>query len=185
MAPLVEFAVVRQEHLGHHAHELPAVDDEAAIVEPPLPPQRRADDENRRQLAARRDEALDRAGNAVEHGVLKQEIVDRIGRQAQFGEHHQRDAGLVARGDQSQRLIGVRRRLGNRNPRHAGGDPHELVPVGREKPGHRPRRSRVVHISLIILNMSTCQFTHGTGPQGALIGERVAHQYRVVALGAG
>ena len=146
MAALVEFAVVRQEHLRHHPEQMPAVDHQAAIVEPPLDAQRRADDEHRRQLLAGGDQPIDLRRDGVEHGILKQQIVDRIGRQAQLREHHQRDPCLVAGGDESERLVGILRRLGDRHLRHARGDPHELVPVGREKRGHRPRRSRVVHI---------------------------------------
>ncbi len=99
MAPLVEFAIVRQEHLRHHPEQLPAVDRQTAIVELPLDAQRCADDEDRRQLPARRDQPIDLRRDGVEHRILKQQIVDRIGRQAQLGEHHQRDTGLVAGGD--------------------------------------------------------------------------------------
>ncbi len=144
MAPLVEFAVVRQEHLRHHPEQLPAMDDEAAIVEMPPGAQRRADDEQRRQLFAGGNQPVDLGGHGIEHGILKQQIVDRIGRQAQLRKHHQRDACLVGGGDEIERLIGVLRRLGDRDLRHAGADPHELVAIGREKIGHRIRRSRVL-----------------------------------------
>jgi len=38
-------------------------------------------------------------GDGIEHHVLKQEIVDRIGRQAQLGKDHEPEPGLVARGE--------------------------------------------------------------------------------------
>ena len=112
MAALVEFAVIRQKNLGDHAQHPPAMDRDRAIVELPLRAQRRADDEHRKPLPAGIDEARDLAFDRVEHRVLKQQIVDRIGRQAQFGEHHQRHPRPVAIGEHRLDRRGVALGLG-------------------------------------------------------------------------
>ena len=106
------------------------MDRDAAIVEPAPPTQRRADDEDRQELLADGDQPLELRRDRVEHRVLEQQVVDRIGRQAQLGKDHQRDAGLVGLGQQLQHLVAVLRRLGHRDLRHAGGDPDEFVAVG-------------------------------------------------------
>src|ERR1700730_349182 len=74
MPPLVELAVVRQEHLGDDAEQRAMVNDDAAIVEMPLERERRADDKSREELAARSDQAIELPHDPVEHCVLKQEI---------------------------------------------------------------------------------------------------------------
>src|ERR1700730_16893902 len=79
MPPLVELAVVRQKHLGDDAEQRPVVNDDAAIVEMPLQPERRTDGKNREQLTARTNQSIELPHDPVEHCVLKQEIVDRVG----------------------------------------------------------------------------------------------------------
>src|SRR5205823_5353539 len=79
MPPLVELTVIRQEHLGDDAEQRAMVNDDAAIVETPLQPERRTDDKNREELAARTNQSIELAHDPVEHCVLKQKIVDRIG----------------------------------------------------------------------------------------------------------
>ncbi len=80
MPALVEFAVVRQKDLGHHAQHPAAMDRHGAIIELTLHPQRRADDEHRKPLPAGIDEPRELALDRVEHRVLEQEIIDRVGR---------------------------------------------------------------------------------------------------------
>ena len=118
MPPFIEFAVIRQKHLGHDAEQASAMDDDAAIVEMPAVPQRRADDKHREEVAACREQPIDLPLDLVEHGVLEQQIVDRIGRKPELGEHHQGDPGLVAgrRGDRGY----CRHSAAGRRPRHAG-----------------------------------------------------------------
>ena len=113
------------------------MDREAAIIEPPSPAQRRADHKDRVELSARRHEPVYLARHRVEHRILKQQIVDRISREAQLREDQQRDTGLVALHHEIQHLVAVLRRLGHRHLRHAGADPDELMAIGREKLGHR------------------------------------------------
>jgi hypothetical protein len=150
MPPLVELAVVRQKYLRHHAEQLAAMDHEAAIVEPPFPAQWRPDHKHRQKLLAGGDQPLNLAGHGIEHRVLEQEIVDRIGREAQLREDHQRDSGLVALVHEIEYLVAVLRRLGDRDLRNANADPDELVAVGREKLGHRARcsRGRKLHLDV-------------------------------------
>ncbi len=78
--------------------------------------------------------ALDR----VEQRILKQQIVDRIGRQAQLGKHHQPDARPHRPRRAAQRpSSALRGGSADRHLRHAGADTNELMPVGREERGHR------------------------------------------------
>ena len=142
MPPLVEFAVIRQKYFRHDPEHMAAVDRDRAIVEPPLPPQRRADDEDRTQVFACRDQPLDLRLDRIEHRVLEQQIVDRIGRQRQLGKHHQRDPRRVAVAQERQRLVAVPGRLGDGDLRHARADPHELVTVRGKEGRHRTGCSR-------------------------------------------
>jgi hypothetical protein len=180
MPPLVEFAVIRQEHLRHDTEQPAAMDRDAAIVEPSPPTQRRADDKDRKHFLAGGGQPLELRGDRVEHRVLKQQVVDRIGRQAQLGKHHQRDAGLVAPRQQFEHLVGVRRRLGHGDPRHAGGDPDEFVAVGREERGHGARRSRGVHgqviwvMTRLSISGVSPDSTSGGAPHGTIHGFKTA-----------
>ena len=142
MPPLVEFAVIRQEDFRHDPEHMAAVDRDRAIVEPPLPPQRRPDDKDRTQVFACRDQPLDLRLYRIEHRVLEQQIVDRIGRQRQLGKHHQRDPRRVAVAQERQRLVAVPGRLGDGDLRHARADPHELVTVRGKEGRHRTGCSR-------------------------------------------
>ena len=127
---LIEFAVVRQKHLGDDAEQPSAMDDDAAIVEMPAVPQRRPDDKDREEVAAGGDQPVELALHLVEHRVLEQQIVDRIGRKAELREHHQGDPGLVAGGEQVQDIVGVLPRIGDCDMRDAGADADEFVTVG-------------------------------------------------------
>ncbi len=107
MPALVEFAVIRQEHLWNDAKQLSAVDHDRAVVKMPARAQRRADDNDRQPVPACPDQAIDLGFDRVEHRILKQQIVDRIGGQAQFREHHQPDPRRVALGQQRLDRCGV------------------------------------------------------------------------------
>ena len=137
MPALVEFAVIRQKHLRHDAEHPAAMDRDRAIVEPALV----AAAARRRQRPGAGSrfphQPVDLRLDRIEHRVLEQQIVDRIGRQRQLGKHHQRDAARVAVAQQRQRLIGVLLRLGDRDLRHARADPHKLVMVRRKEGRHR------------------------------------------------
>ncbi len=136
MPPLVKFAVIRQKHLGNDAEQPTPVDHRAAIIEMPAVPQRRPDDEHRQEIPARIDQPVDLPRRLVEHRILKQQIVDCIGREPEFGEDHQGDPGLVAGGEQAQDIFGIARRVGDRDPWNASADTDELVAIWRKKRGH-------------------------------------------------
>ena len=71
----------------------------------------------------------------VEQRILQQQIVDRVGRQAELGKDHDRRAGLVALRGQPQRLAEIVGGVGHPGARHAAGDAHELVGVERIEVG--------------------------------------------------
>src|SRR5947208_2976432 len=133
---LVELTVIRQKHLGDHAKQRAAVNDDAAIVEMPVRPERRPDDKSREEVPGRTDQPIDLPRHLVEYGVLKQEIVDRIGGEAKFREHHQGDPRLVAGDEQVEDIISVARRLGDPDMRYARADTSEVVVVRGKERGH-------------------------------------------------
>ena len=149
MSLLVEFAIVRQIGLGHHAQHLAAMDDDGRVVEPVRHPERRPDDQNREELARRVDDPGDRPLDFVEQRVLQQQVLDGIGRQTQFGKDHDCRPSLVALGREFQRLGQIVGRIGHAGARHAAGHADEFMGVERIKIGHRdsshpllvPRRS--------------------------------------------
>ena len=131
LAALVELAVGRRVGLRRHAEHAAAVDDDRAVVDPVAVAQRRADDEHRQQLARGGDDGLQRGLDAVEHRVLQHEVLDRVARQAQLGEHGHRDAVLVAGAREPQDGFRVRGRVGDRHAPRAGGHAREPVLVER------------------------------------------------------
>ena len=142
MPALVELAVIRQKNLWHDAEQLAAMDRDRAVVKLPMRAQRRADDKHREPVPAGLDQTIDLGLDRVEQRILKQQIVDRIGREAQLGEHHQPDPRRVALGEQRLDRLGIMGGLGHRHMGHAGADADELMPVGRKERGHCGRRSR-------------------------------------------
>ena len=60
----------------------------------------------------------------------KQQIVDRISREAELREHHQGNPGGVAGGEKALDVIGVLPRVGDGDMRDARADADELVAVG-------------------------------------------------------
>jgi len=142
MPTLVKLAIVRQKNFRDDTQKHATMDDDAAIIEVPLRPERCPDDKNREELGTRADQPIDLPHHLVEHRVLEQEIVDRIGRKTEFREHHQGDPRRVALREQVQDILGVAPRLGDRDMRHAGAEANELMAVGREKRRHSARGSR-------------------------------------------
>ena len=86
LAALVELAVRRQVGLRHDAEDAAAVHDERAVVDPVAMAQRRADDEHRQQPGRALDDRGQRVLDAVEDGVLEQQVLDRVAAQGQLGE---------------------------------------------------------------------------------------------------
>ena len=129
LAPLVELAVRRQVRLGRDPEQPAAVDDDRAVVDPAAVPQRGAEHEHRQQVGGALDDRRDRRLDAVEHGVLEQQVLDRVAREAQLREERDRDALVRARPRLAEHGVGVRGRIGDRHVRRAGGDPGEAVLV--------------------------------------------------------
>ena len=137
MPLLVELAVVRQVDLGHHAQDRAAMDDDGGIVEPSAHPEWRADNQDRIELLRRLHHFGNGSLDLVEQRVLQQQVLDRIGREPQFREDHERGPGLVPLGRQPQRFGKVKRRIGDPGARNAAGDAQKVVAVEGEKIGHR------------------------------------------------
>ncbi len=136
LPPLVKFPVIRQIDLGHDAEQRSAMDDHAAIVEMSPVTQRRPDDKDREEVAACGDQSIELPLHFVEHRVLEQQIIDRIGGNSELREHHQGDAGLVARSKEIEDIVGVLPRIGDCDMRNAGSKADEFVAVRRKERGH-------------------------------------------------
>lgn len=89
---LVELAVVRQVALGDYAKNVAAIDDYGTIVETPLPPQGCANYHHRSACLAGASELCNGIFDAVEKRLAEQQVINRIARQAELGEHHECDA---------------------------------------------------------------------------------------------
>ncbi len=129
LPPLVKFPVIRQIDLGHDAEQLSAMDDDAAIVEVSAVTQRRPDGKDREEVATGGDQSIELPLHFVEQRVLEQQIIDGIGGNSQLREHHQGDAGLVARSEEIQDIVGVLPRIGDCDMRNAGSEADEFVAV--------------------------------------------------------
>ena len=143
MPPLVELAVIRQKHLRHDAEQLAAVDRDRAIVEPPLPPQRRPDDEDRQagfRLPRPAARSAPRPRRAPRPGTADR----RSNRPTATAREtpSARSPPRRHRASSASACVAVPRRLGDRDLRHAGADPHELVTVRGKEGRHRTGCSR-------------------------------------------
>ena len=96
MPRLVEFAVVGQMDLRHHAEQPAAMDRQRAVVERSGMAQRRADQQQRQQIGGRGDQVRDRGLHRVQQRGLLQQVADRVAGQAEFRKHRQRHAAPVA-----------------------------------------------------------------------------------------
>ena len=105
-----------------------AMDDDGAVVDPASAAQGRADDEHRQQLGGTRDYGRDGRLDTVEHGVLEEQVLDRVAAQDELGEHRDRDALIGASPGLAQDRFRVRGRVGDRQCR-ARGDSRESVLV--------------------------------------------------------
>ena len=105
------------------------MDHECGVVEPPGATQRRPDDEHRIKVARSGNDAVDRAFDRIEQGILEQEIVDGIGGEPEFGKDHDRCLGGITLGGKAQRLGEIEGRIRYLGARDAGGEPDEIVAV--------------------------------------------------------
>ena len=129
MALLVELPVVRQEGLWDHAEQATALDGERAVVDPVAPAQRRADEQQRPQAGRFGDHPGGFFLHGIEQRLLQQQILDRVGRQPEFGEDRQRRTRIVAGLREGEHRVGVARGLGRVAAARAGRHPGEAVAV--------------------------------------------------------
>jgi hypothetical protein len=112
--------------MDHHSR----VEQSARILE------RRADDQHWIKVARRVDDLIDRPFCRGEQCVLKKQVIDRIGRQAELREHHDCGPDRIARLCQPDRLGAVRRNICDPRERDAAAYAHEVMTVERAKIRH-------------------------------------------------
>ena len=94
LTPLIEFAVVGQIGLGHDAQHAAAVDDDRAVEETVFEAKRGSDQQDGRQLNAGLRDLSDSCQDAVQEGLLLEQVVNRIGGDAQFRKQGNGGAGV-------------------------------------------------------------------------------------------
>ena len=130
-ALLVVFAVVGQIGLGHNPQHLAGPDHHRTVIQGVAVADRRPDHRHDIRLGRRLRDHGDLPLDLVQQRRLHMQIVDRIGRQRQFGKDHQVHALLARLTDQGDVLLAVRPGVAHvadrRRRRHA----HEAVGLGR------------------------------------------------------
>jgi hypothetical protein len=129
-AALVELAVGRQVGLRDHAEHLAAADHDGRVEHPAAAHHRRPDDEDGPQVGGGHRDVLDRRLDRLQQGVLQEQVVDRVAREAQLREHRDRDALLMARAGLLEHGTGVGGRVGRSDRDRHGRNPGEPVGVG-------------------------------------------------------
>ena len=129
----VELPVVRQVDLWHHAQKLAAMDCQGAVVKRAHVTDRRADQQQRHQVCRTGDDGIDRGFYCIEHGLLLQQVGDRVAGNSQFREHRDGDRLTVAIPRHCQDGLRVADRIGQRGACGAGGDTGEAVAVQRSE----------------------------------------------------
>ena len=130
LAAFVELAIGGQIRLRRHAQHRTAVNHHRGVVDPVAVAQRSADDQHRQQVGRGGNQGVYGPFDGLQQCVLQQDVVDRIARQCQFGEHRQRHAVVVAFAGRSQHRFRVGGGIADRGVQRACGNPNEPVPVG-------------------------------------------------------
>jgi hypothetical protein len=136
MPLLVEFAIVRQVRLGHHAENCATVDDDRRIEQSARTPDRRADDQHGQQITRDFGQAIDRLFDRREQRILKKQIVNGIGGETQLREDHECGVQLISSPRQTNSLFKVCRNISNPGAGHARGDANEVLTVERLETRH-------------------------------------------------
>ena len=105
------------------------MDRKCRVVEPPARAHRRAHEQHRRQVAAFGQDARHRLLHRLQQRGLLQQVVDRVGRQAELREQHDGGTGSRGAAGHGQRLPGIERGIGHAHPWRADGRAHEAVGV--------------------------------------------------------
>ncbi|MET3866529.1 hypothetical protein ABIC20_003838 [Methylobacterium radiotolerans] len=129
MALLVEFPVVRQECLRDDAEQAAALDGERAVVDAVSPAQGRADEQQRPEIGRFGDHPGCGGLDRVEQRLLQEQVLDRVGREAELGEDRQRRPRIVAGPGEVEDDVGVALGLGRMAAAGAGRDPGETVAI--------------------------------------------------------
>ena len=129
MPALVIFAVVGKENLGHDAEQATALHRHGAIVDAAAVSERRSEEGESAQRRRFLDDPRDRLHHAVEQRVLQQEIIDRVGRERELGEHQNGHAALVARSQHPQDRRGIGGGVSDRDACSAGGNAREAMAI--------------------------------------------------------
>ena len=129
MPRLVEFPVVRQVDLRHHAEQRAAMDGKGAVIQRAKMPQRRPHQQQRHQVGRPRDDRLDRRLHRVQQRRLLQQVADGIAGNPEFREHRHRHRLPVAILGHAQDRLRVGRRVGQRRAGGASGDTGEAVAI--------------------------------------------------------
>ena len=133
MPPFVELTIIRQIGFRHDAEQRAAMDHQRAIVEPRAPAHRRPDDNDRHQRAGCLQEMNSRLLDGGQKRILMQQIVDRIGRQREFGKDDQPGAARIGVAAHGGDRLDVEGRIGDAHARRAGCNPHEVLGIEGEE----------------------------------------------------
>ncbi len=133
LALLVELAVLGQIALGHRAEDAATMDHHCGVEQTLLSAQRRPDDRHRVELLGGLTDLLDGIERGVEQRVLSEQILARVGGEAQLREHDQRRVLSVCRLRERDRALGVEGRVGDPHTRNRSGDPRVSVAIDRVK----------------------------------------------------
>jgi len=93
--------------------------------------QRRADQQQRQKIGRCRDQFPDGHFHPIQQHGLMQQVADRIARHAEFRKHRKRHPAPVTSLSYLKYRRDIRRRVGERAARRAGGDAGEAVAVDR------------------------------------------------------
>ncbi len=111
------------------------MDDASRVVEARTVPERGADDQDRQEVPRGRDHAGERDLDGVEQHVLEEQVLDRVTGQAELGEDRDRDAPFAAAPRRREDRLGVRGRVRDAGPDHAGRHTGEAVAIDRRERG--------------------------------------------------
>jgi len=126
---LIKFAVVREIGLRHDAENLPAMNDDRAVVQMMIDLERRPDHADDGQLGRRLDHRGNRIEACVEQRPLLKQVVARIRREPQLRKKCDHRLALGRLANQRDGLFGVVSWVRHANRRHTNRDSHEIVIV--------------------------------------------------------
>lgn len=109
------------------------MDYRCAVIQAALVPERCADNKDREELSGLFNELIDRALNRVEQCILKQQILDRVGRQAKFGKQRDRRFLFIGLLSEAKRFGKIVENAYNPRTRYTGSNTDKIVCIKRIK----------------------------------------------------